>query len=126
MKLDSGYLEEIRKRRKESKIYKEFQLVGLEIADMLGDQKNIAIYMRLAKNGNKSLLFSIAKDVSERKGIKNKLAYFMKVLQKEGTKRVVQKKQKPKPILSHSKKYLRTKVHNKQGRLFIKVSKKKK
>lgn len=85
MKLASGYLEEIRKRRKESKVYKEFQLVGLEIADMLGDRAHKSLYIRLAKGGNKSLLLSVARDVSERKGIKNKGAYFMRVWQKENS-----------------------------------------
>ena len=83
MKLDPAYFEEIRKRKKESKVYKEFQLTGLEIADMLGDRAHKSLYIRLAKGGNKSLLMSVAKDVSERKGIKNKGAYFMKVWQKE-------------------------------------------
>ena len=82
MKLATGYIEEIRKRRKESKVYKEFQLTGLEIADMLGDRAHKSLYIRLAKGTNKSLLLSVAKDVSERKGIKNKGAYFMKVWQK--------------------------------------------
>jgi hypothetical protein len=83
VKLGSDYLEEIRKRRKESKVYREFQLVGLEIADMLGDRAHKSLYIRLAKGGNKSLLLSVAKDVSERRGIKNKGAYFMRVWQKE-------------------------------------------
>lgn len=83
MKIDPGYFEEMRKRSKESKVYKEFQLVGLEIADMLGDREHKSLYIRLAKNENKSLLLSVAKDVSGRKGIKNKGAYFMKVWQKE-------------------------------------------
>lgn len=83
VKLDPGYFEEIRKRRKESKVYMEFQLTGLEIADMLGDRAHKSLYIRLAKGGNKSRLLSVAKDVVERKGIKNKGAYFMKVWQKE-------------------------------------------
>ena len=83
MKLNPAYLEEIRKRRKESKVYREFQLVGLEIADMLGDRAHKSLYIRLAKDGNKSRLLAVAKDVSERRGVKNKGAYFMKVWQKE-------------------------------------------
>lgn len=83
MKLEPGYFEEIRKRKKESKVYREFQLVGLEIADILGDRAHKSLYIRLAKAGNKSRLMAVAKDVSERRSIKNKGAYFMKVWQKE-------------------------------------------
>ncbi len=83
MPIDQSYLEEIKKRKKNSKVYKEFQLVGLEIAELLGDAAHKSLYIKLAKTAGKSLLMAVAKDVSTRKGIKNKGAYFMKVWKEE-------------------------------------------
>lgn len=74
-----SFLEELRKRGQESKVYKEFQLTGLLLAELLGDEKHKSLYIRLAKTAPKTRLIALAKDVSERRGIKNKGAYFMRV-----------------------------------------------
>lgn len=74
------YLETLKKRAKESKVYSYHQLVGLSIAELLEDDKHKALYMKLAKLHNSDKLLKLAKDVAERKNIKNKGAYFMKLL----------------------------------------------
>lgn len=73
------YLAELSRRSAESRVYRKFQLIGLEIADILDDRKHKALYIKLAKEGNIDRLLSIAKDVADRKNIKNKGAYFMRV-----------------------------------------------
>ena len=87
------YLKTLKERSKESHVYKRFQLIGLEIAELLSDQKHKALYIKLAKQYNPELLLSIAKDVGERKNIANKGGYFMRILQ---TKSVFQKELKSK------------------------------
>jgi len=79
MPLDANYLELLKERNKESHIYREYQLTGLEVAGMLGDKTHKALYMKLAKQYGAGALLSVAKRISEQKEIKNKGAYFMKV-----------------------------------------------
>ncbi len=74
------YGEKISERQKTSKIYSEHQLVGLEIADILNDKKHKALYIKLAKTFGRDRLIPLAKSVAEKKEVKNKGAYFMKVL----------------------------------------------
>jgi hypothetical protein len=74
------YLETLKKRAKESRVYSYHQLVGLTLAEILEDDKHKALYMKLAKLHNSDKLLKLAKDVAERKNIKNKGAYFMKLL----------------------------------------------
>lgn len=78
----SKYLEELRKRARTSKIYRKYQLLGLEIATALGDDAHKALYMKLAKQGNGEWLLTIAKDVAQKKNVDNKGAYFMAIIQK--------------------------------------------
>ena len=78
--LGKEYGKEYGERQKTSKIYSEHQLIGLEIADILSDVKHKALYIKLAKIFGKDRLLPIAKSVAEKKEIKNKGAYFMKVL----------------------------------------------
>ncbi|MBU4348167.1 hypothetical protein KJ671_01510 [Patescibacteria group bacterium] len=78
--ISDSYIKTLVKRSKESRIYKPFQDVALTLAEILDDKKNKAIYMRLAKMYDNHELIIKAKDVAERKNIKNKGAYFMKVL----------------------------------------------
>lgn len=75
------YLKILKNRGKESHVYKKFQHIGLEIADLLNDQKHKALYIKLAKQYNPDTLLGIAKDISTRKNIENKGGYFMRVLQ---------------------------------------------
>lgn len=79
---EKDYLETLKERAKTSRVYKKYQLIGLLIAQLLNDDKHKSLYIKLAKKHNNDDLLRIAKDVSERKKIENKGAYFMKVLQK--------------------------------------------
>jgi hypothetical protein len=79
MPLDPNYLELLKKRGEESHVYRDYQLTGLEVAEMLRDQIHKALYMKLAKQHGATALLSVAKRISEQKEIKNKGAYFMKV-----------------------------------------------
>ncbi len=74
------YLETLKKRAKESKVYSYHQMVGLTIAELLEDDKHKALYMKLAKLHNSDKLLKLAKDIAERKNVKNKGAYFMRLL----------------------------------------------
>lgn len=74
------YIAELKRRAKESHVYRNYQLAGLEIADILEDRPHKALYIKLAKEGNTRRLLAIAKDVAERKEVKNRGAYFMKIV----------------------------------------------
>ncbi|MBU6500936.1 MAG: hypothetical protein KGJ89_02320 [Patescibacteria group bacterium] len=76
------YLTELKKRGKESKVYKKYQLVGLSIAEILNDDKHKSLYIKLAKNGDTEKLLRLAKEVAEKKNVKNKGAYFMSIYKK--------------------------------------------
>ena len=43
------YVAELKRRGKESHVYKKYQLIGLEISQILGDEKHKALYIKLAK-----------------------------------------------------------------------------
>jgi len=77
------YKAELTKRAKHSRIHYRHQLVGLEIAMHLEDEKHKSLYIKMAKEGNPDRLLAIAKDVAERNTLKNKGAYFMKIVHKE-------------------------------------------
>ncbi|MDI6717788.1 MAG: hypothetical protein QMD86_01940 [Patescibacteria group bacterium] len=96
--INKDYIKELKERGKKSHIYRRFQLIGLEIAHLLNDEKHKALYMGLAKKYDEGTLMGIARDVSDRKNIKNKGGYFMKVLQSKAIlkKRIVLKKFKSK------------------------------
>jgi len=81
MPLDENYISKLKKRSQESHVYQKHQLVGLEIADLLDDRKHKALYIKLAKQGNGEHLLGVAKEISKKKEVKNKGAYFMKVIQ---------------------------------------------
>ena len=73
------YLEELKKRKKESRVYNEHQLTGLLIAEILEDDAHKSLYIKLAKENNADSLFKLAKSVADRKNVENKGAYFMKL-----------------------------------------------
>ena len=77
--MDTSYLEELKKRGKESKVYKKYQMTGLEVAEILQDKEHKALYIKLAKEGDGDAMIRLAKDIAERKGVKNRGAYFMKL-----------------------------------------------
>lgn len=74
------YIAELKRRAKESHVYRNYQLVGLEIADILNDRPHKALYIKLAKEGNSRRLLAVAKDIAERKDVKRRGAYFMRVI----------------------------------------------
>lgn len=82
----NNYLKELRRRAKESHVYKKYQLIGLEISQILNDEKHKSLYIKLAKERNADRLLRLAKEIAERKNVKNKGAYFMKLLQTENGK----------------------------------------
>lgn len=75
-----NYIKTLEERSRTSKVYKKHQLVGLELTELLSDNKHKALYIKLAKKYKAEKLIPLAKDISERKNIKNKGAYFMRVL----------------------------------------------
>ena len=77
-------MEELKRRSGESKVYSEHQLMGLLIAEALGDEAHKSLYMKLAKNHDADRLLKIAKDVAERENVENKGAYFMKIIGEMG------------------------------------------
>jgi len=77
---EKNYIETLKERAKKSHVYRKYQLTGLTIARLLNDEKHKSLYIKLAKKHPGDHLLAIAKDVSERKRIKNKGGYFMKIL----------------------------------------------
>ena len=82
MPLVEDYIEKLKKRSRESRVYRKYQLIGLEIAELLEDPKHKSLYIKLAKENNPERLLGMAKEISQNKNIKNKGAYFMKIIQK--------------------------------------------
>jgi len=74
------YFKVLHTRKRESRVYKKHQLIGLEIAEALHDRTHKSLYMKLAKEGSPEKLLALAKEVAERKNIKKKGAYFMACL----------------------------------------------
>lgn len=83
---EGGYLKELKRRARESRVYKKYQLTGLEIAQILEDEKHKSLYIKLAKENDSRKLLELAKNIAERKNVRNKGAYFMKLwhLNKKG------------------------------------------
>lgn len=84
MSLTPDYMEEMKRRAKESRVYQKHQSVGLMLSEILSDPKHKALYIRLAKTINEQTLVELAKSVAGRKNIKNAGAYFMRLLYKDG------------------------------------------
>lgn len=74
------YIESLKERSKKSRISRPFQLTGLEIAVALHDLEHKALYIKLAKEHDPQRLLQLAKEVAERRDIKNPGAYFMKMV----------------------------------------------
>lgn len=84
MGLADDYIKELKKRSGESRVYRKYQLFGLEIAEFLNDNEHKSLYIKLAKENNAEKLLGIAKEISKNKNIHNKGAYFMAVVRKLG------------------------------------------
>lgn len=83
MPLDLKYLETLKERGKKNRITHDYQLLGLELADILEDRTHKALYMKLAKLHPARELMAVAKRIAENRNIKNRGAYFMKVFFEE-------------------------------------------
>ena len=77
------YLERLKERGKTSRVYREYQLVGLMVAEVLGDEKHKSLYIKLARKHGSERMLQLAKSVAERKEVRNKGAYYMKLLEIE-------------------------------------------
>lgn len=86
MAIDKDYLDILKERIKKNRVHKKFQFTGLVLAQLLNDEKHKSLYIKLAKKYDEQKLISLAKNVSERKNIKNRGAYFMRVLYKSDPK----------------------------------------
>ena len=76
----AAYLQELHKRRKDSRIYRDYQQVGLELAEILGDPEHKSLYIKLAKTKDPGALLGLARDIASRKNVKNSGAYFMRLV----------------------------------------------
>ena len=74
------YKELLRKRGRESRVYSAHQMTGLMLAEILNDESHKSLYIKLAKDHGMDKLIKLAKMVAEKKNIKNKGAYFMRLL----------------------------------------------
>jgi hypothetical protein len=81
MPLATNYIKKLQQRGRESHVYRKYQLLGLEIAHILEDEKHKALYIKLAKEHGSDKMMRLAKEVADRKNVRNKGAYFMKLLQ---------------------------------------------
>lgn len=97
---NADYLNTIKERGKTSHVYKKFQDIGLQLAEILHDTKHKALYIKLAKQHDESILLSLAKDTAERSNVTNKGAYFMKVLHERYP---LPKQEKKKPVPAKKK-----------------------
>ena len=82
MEQKNDYLQILKDRAKKSRVYKSYQFIGLTISQILEDEKHKSLYIKLAKKHPNDDLLRMAKEVADRKKVKNKGAYFMKVLKK--------------------------------------------
>lgn len=78
-----GYLARLKKRGEESHVYRKYQLLGLEIAGVLGDERHKSLYIKLAKEYGGERLLGLAKSVAERRDVRNRGAYFMALVKAE-------------------------------------------
>lgn len=82
MAFGKDYIKELRLRAKKSHVYKKHQLIGLEIARALNDERHKSLYIKLAKEKNADGLLRLAKEIAEKSGVRNRGAYFMATLMK--------------------------------------------
>ncbi len=78
------YLSLLNRRAKESRSYRAFQTTGTDIADIFGDQKHIALYIKIAKTVDGQTLLQTAKLIVQNKNVRNPGAYFMHIAKEKG------------------------------------------
>jgi hypothetical protein len=92
----NNYLDKIRERAKKSRVHSRHQMIGLMVAEALGDKTHLALYMKMAREGsNGERMLYMAKSIAENSKINNKGAYFMRLWQLEREKL---KPEKKKPV----------------------------
>ena len=79
-KLNDKYFDLLKERGKQSKVYKSYQATGLMLAEILNDNPHKALYIKLSKIHDAQFLICMARKIAEKKDIRNRGAYFMKVL----------------------------------------------
>jgi|WetSurMetagenome_2_1015567.scaffolds.fasta_scaffold1429459_1 hypothetical protein len=83
MPIDRTYLETLSARRKDARAYHKHQALGAELGELLRDTAHTALYIKLALQFDETRLRTLAKTVAEKRDVKNKGAYFMRVLYSE-------------------------------------------
>lgn len=79
--LGKDYIKRLDERAGESRVYRSYQLVGLELADILRDSAHTSLYIKIAKDyPDYDRLLVLAKDIAGRHAVRNKGAYFMRLL----------------------------------------------
>lgn len=79
--LGKDYIKRLDKRAGESHVYRSYQLIGLELADILRDARHTSLYIKIAKDHkDHQRLLILAKDIAGRPAVKNRGAYFMRLL----------------------------------------------
>jgi len=92
MPIEKTYLETLAKRRKDTRAYSRHQALGAELGEILRDTAHTALYIKLAMQFDDAVLRTLAKRIAEKKEVKNKGAYFMRVLYSENGRPVPKKK----------------------------------
>ncbi len=86
MIIDASYLKLLKDRSGKSKAYSKHQFLGAEIGEILGDPKHTALYIKLAKESSQpEVLLQKAKHVGGLAHVKNKGAYFMRMVTSENS-----------------------------------------
>ena len=83
MKSIKSIISETKHKDRPKNLSREFQVYGVYLAESLEDTKHYSLYIKLAKENNQDRLMRLAKEVAEKKNIKNKGAYFMSLLKKK-------------------------------------------
>jgi len=78
-----AYLKNLKEKQKKSRVYSRHQAIGLALGEILEDRFHKILYISLAKKYDPDRLLSLAKDIADRLGVKNRGAYFMKVLKEQ-------------------------------------------
>ena len=77
------FLEKIKTASTSSRVKYQFQLIGLQLATILNDQKNKSLYIKIAKQRQDyGYLLNLANSIKENDRIDNKGAMFMNELYK--------------------------------------------
>ena len=79
-----SYLELLAKRKARGRARTPHQLAGLALAFILDDEEHKSLYIKLAKEYDPHALMRLAKDIRDRRSVRNRGAYFMRMMQEAG------------------------------------------